>query len=597
MDKLGDMRRTHYAGELREENIGDEVVLMGWVQTARSFGSLVFVDIRDVSGISQVVFDEECPEDIVEKAKKLRSEYVIGVRGKVRERSSINEDLKTGHIEILAEDLKILDRSEVPPIYVKDDDNVGENQRLKHRTLDLRKPSMQHNLILRSKLSKAVRDYLEDHRFFEVETPMLGKPTPEGARDYVVPSRVNPGKFYALPQSPQLFKQLLMVSGMDRYYQITKCFRDEDLRANRQPEFTQIDIEMSFVDVDDVLELNEGLVAHMYKELEGKEIKTPFKRMCYDEAMERFGLDKPDTRFGMELVDVSEIVKDSEFGVFSSNVKKGSSVRLINVEGQADNFSNRDIKNLETFAKDYGAMGVVHVFVEEEGIRSPISRFLSEEEIDGILEAADAEAGDLLLFIAAKDNVVFRVLGNMRVHLANKLDLIDQDQDDILWIVDFPLFEYDEEEDRYVAVHHPFTSPAEEDIDKIDTEPQNVRAKAYDLVINGDEMGGGSIRISDRDLQTKMFETLGIDSEEQEEKFGFLLEAFKYGVPPHGGIAYGLDRMAMLFAGTDNIRDVIAFPKTQQATDLMTGAPIPLDSDQLEEIHIDVVAKKTEDED
>ncbi|NLW42215.1 MAG: aspartate--tRNA ligase [Tissierellia bacterium] len=592
VEKMGSLRRTHYAGELREENIGEEVVLMGWVQGERSFGSIVFVDIRDVSGISQVVFDQENDEDTFDKAEHLRSEDVIAIRGKVRARSSINEDIPTGKIEIEGKELKVLDKSEVPPIYVKDGDNVSENMRLQYRTLDLRKPSMQKNLITRAKIYKVFRDYLSENRFVEIETPILGKPTPEGARDYLVPSRVNPGKFYALPQSPQLFKQMLMVSGLDRYFQIAKCFRDEDLRANRQPEFTQVDIEMSFVDVEDVLSMNEGLIQRLFKEILDVDIALPLKRLSYDEAMERYGVDKPDTRFGYELINVSDILKDSGFKVFSGAISSGGSVRLIKIDGKAEEFSRKDIDKLEDFAKTYGAKGLAWMKITDEGVNSPIAKFLEENEIEMILEKAEAKVGDLLLFVADKNQVVFDALGNLRNHIADKFNLRKDDEYDILWVTDFPLFEYDEEEKRFVAKHHPFTSPRDEDLDLLETKPEKVKAKAYDIVMNGDEMGGGSIRISNNELQKRMFNALGIDEKSQEDKFGFLLDSFKYGVPPHGGIAYGLDRLVMLFVGTNNIRNVIAFPKTQSATDLLTGAPIELDDEQLIETHIKVIREE-----
>lgn len=592
IDRLESLRRSHYAGELREENIGEEVILMGWVQGARSFGSIIFVDIRDVSGISQVVFDEESDKESFEKAEELRSEFVIAVRGDVRKRSSINEDIPTGKIEIIAKELKILDKSEVPPIYVKDGDNVSENMRLKYRTLDLRKPEMQKNLITRAKMYKVFRDYLSENRFIEVETPILGKPTPEGARDYLVPSRVNEGKFYALPQSPQLFKQMLMVSGYDRYFQIAKCFRDEDLRANRQPEFTQVDIEMSFVDVEDVLSMNEGLLQRLFKEIKGIDLQLPLKRIPYKEAMERYGIDKPDTRFGYELIDLSDILKDSEFKVFSGAIENGGSVRAINIEEKAEEFSRKDIDKLEKFAKTYGAKGLAWMKFLDGEITSPISKFLSEEEINNVKEKVEGKDGDLVLFVADKNDVVFDSLGNLRNHIADKFGLRDNETYDVLWVTDFPLYEYDEENERYVAKHHPFTSPKDEDLDKLETSPGEVSAKAYDIVINGDEMGGGSIRINNSDLQKRMFNALGINEKSQEEKFGFLLESFKYGVPPHGGIAYGLDRLAMLFTGTNNIKDVIAFPKTQSATDLLTGAPIELDEEQLKEVHIEVLGRE-----
>lgn len=589
MATMGKLRRTHYAGELRESNIGEEVILMGWVQKERSFGSIVFVDIRDVSGIAQIVFDEETDRESFEKAESLGSEYVIAAKGKVRARSSVNENIPSGKVEVEAHELVILDKSEVPPIYVKDDDNVNENMRLKFRSLDLRKPGMQQNLITRAKMNSVIRNYLAEHRFFEIETPILGKPTPEGARDYLVPSRVNEGKFYALPQSPQLFKQLLMVSGMDRYYQIAKCFRDEDLRANRQPEFTQIDIEMSFVDVEDVIEMNEGLVANLFKEVLDYEIELPIKRMTYKEAMDRFGVDKPDLRFGYELVDVSDIVKDSEFKVFSGAVENGGSVRLINIEGKESEFTRKDITKLEDFAKTYGAKGLAWMKFTPEGLTSPIAKFFDDEKLELLKKRANVKTGDLLLFVADKNSVVFDSLGNLRNHIADRFGLRPMDTYNLVWITEFPLLEYDEEEGRFAAKHHPFTSPMEEDLEILDTNPGEVRAKAYDLVINGDEMGGGSIRINNQTLQKKMFEVLGMDEETQEAKFGFLLDAFKYGVPPHGGLALGLDRLVMLFTGTSNIRDVIAFPKTQSASCLFTGAPIELDDEQLSEVHIKVV--------
>ena len=589
---MGHLRRTHYAGELREENIGEEVILMGWVQGERSFGSIVFVDIRDVSGISQVVFDQENDKETFDKAEHLRSEDVIAIKGIVRARSAINEDIPTGKIEIEGKELKVLDKSDVPPIYVKDGDNVSENMRLQYRTLDLRKPSMQQNLITRAKIYKVFRDYLSENRFIEVETPILGKPTPEGARDYLVPSRVNPGKFYSLPQSPQLFKQMLMVSGLDRYFQIAKCFRDEDLRANRQPEFTQVDIEMSFVDVEDVLSMNEGLIQRLFKEILNVDIELPLKRLSYDEAMERYGIDKPDTRFGYELIDVSEILQNSGFKVFSGAIDNGGSVRLINIDGKADEFSRKDIDKLENFAKTYGAKGLAWMKITDEGVNSPVAKFLEDTEIEKILEKSKGKVGDLLLLVADKNEVVFDALGNLRNHIADKFGLRKDDEYDILWVTDFPLFEYDEEENRYVAKHHPFTSPRDEDLELLETEPEKVKAKAYDIVMNGDEMGGGSIRISNSDLQRRMFNALGIDEKSQVDKFGFLLDSFKYGVPPHGGIAYGLDRLVMLFVGTNNIRNVIAFPKTQSATDLLTGAPIELDDEQLLETHIKVIREE-----
>jgi aspartyl-tRNA synthetase len=590
-EKMGDLRRTHMCGNLRISNVDEEVTLMGWVQRERNLGSLIFVDLRDTTGICQIVFDSTVSQKIFEKAEKVRSEYVLAIKGKVRERESKNMDIPTGEIEILAEELKILDEAETPPIYIKDDDNVSETMRLKYRYLDLRKPSMQNNLKMRHKTAKLVRDFLDENHFVEIETPMLTKPTPEGARDYLVPSRVNAGHFYALPQSPQLMKQLLMVSGMDRYYQIVRCFRDEDLRANRQPEFTQIDMEMSFVDVDDVIEVNERLLYRLFKELKGIEIKLPIQRMTYKESMERFGVDKPDLRFGFELVNISDIVEHSEFKVFSGTINNNGCVRGINVKGHGNEFTRKDISKLEDYVKTFGAKGLAWIKITDDGITSPIAKFLSKEELDNIIDRMNGEKGDLLLFVADKSVVVFDSLGNLRNEVARKLNIIDKDDMKLVWIVEFPLFEYDEEEKRYVAKHHPFTHPMEEDIDLLETEPEKVRAKAYDIVINGDEMGGGSIRISDPDLQQRMFKALGFSKEEAWNKFGFLLEAFKYGTPPHGGLAYGFDRLIMLLTNSSNIKDVIAFPKTQSATCLLTNAPSEVSKEQLKEVHIELDLK------
>ncbi|HZK33248.1 MAG TPA: aspartate--tRNA ligase [Tissierellaceae bacterium] len=585
-EEMGNLRRTNMCGKLGKEDKGKEVVLMGWVQRERNLGSIIFIDLRDTTGISQIVFDETLPKDQFKKAEKIRSEFVLAVRGKVRLRESINKEIPTGEIEILVEEFKILDQSETPPIYVKDNDNASETMRLKYRYLDLRKPSMQEKLKLRAKTARVIRSFLDENNFIEIETPMLTKPTPEGARDYLVPSRVNPGKFYALPQSPQLMKQLLMVSGMDRYYQIVRCFRDEDLRANRQPEFTQVDIEMSFVDVEDVIDINEKLLFNLFKEIKDVEIKLPIKRMTYNEAMERFGVDKPDLRFGFELKDISNIVKDSGFRVFSQTVDSGGSVRGINVKGYGDSFSRKNISSLEEYVKTYGAKGLAWIKITEDGITSPIAKFFSEEEMTNILEKMEGEKGDLLLFVADKISIVFDALGNLRNEIAKKLELINDEEIDLVWITEFPLFEYDEEENRYVAKHHPFTHPMDEDIELLEISPEKVRAKAYDIVINGDEMGGGSIRINNSDLQKRMFTALGLSQEEALDKFGFLLEAFKYGTPPHGGIAYGFDRLIMLLSNTSNIRDVIAFPKTQSATCLLTDAPTTVSQKQLEEAHI-----------
>ena len=592
IEKMGNLRRTNMCGDLREDNIGEEVVLMGWVQRERNLGSLIFIDLRDTTGICQIVIDSTVSKEIFKKAEKIRAENVLAVKGSVRKRESINKDIPTGNIEVLAKELKVLDISETPPIYIKDEDNVSETMRLKYRFLDLRKPKMQNNLKIRHKTAKVIRDFLDENNFVEIETPMLTKPTPEGARDYLVPSRVNPGEFYALPQSPQLMKQLLMVSGMDRYYQIVKCFRDEDLRANRQPEFTQIDMEMSFVDIDDIIDLNEKLLYRLFKEIKGIEIKLPIERMTYKEAMDRFGVDKPDLRFGFELVDISDIVKDSEFKVFSGTINNKGCVKGINVKGYESKFSRKDITSLEKYVKDFGAKGLAWIKITEEGISSPIAKFLSQEELDNILAKMEGKVGDLLLFVADKPKIVFDSLGNLRNEVARRLNIIEDEDLKLVWITEFPLFEYDEEEGRYVAKHHPFTHPMEEDIDLLETHPEKVRAKAYDIVINGDEIGGGSIRISDRELQKRMFKALGFTEEEAQDKFGFLLDAFKYGTPPHGGIAYGFDRLIMLLTGSQNIRDVIAFPKTQSATCLLTGAPTNISDEQLKEIHISLDIEK-----
>ncbi|WP_036728819.1 aspartate--tRNA ligase [Peptoniphilus mikwangii] len=589
LENIKGLKRTYYCGELRESNIGQEITLMGWIAKERNLGSIIFADLRDRTGIVQIVFDDTVDKNLFEKAVKLRSEFVVAVIGKVRERSSINDKIPTGKIELIASELRILNESEVPPIYIKDDDNVTENTRLKNRALDLRKPYMQKNLMTRSKLYKITRDFYYNEGFMEIETPMLTKPTPEGARDYLVPSRVNPGKFYALPQSPQLMKQLLMVSGFDRYMQITKCFRDEDLRANRQPEFTQIDLEMSFVEVDDVIDINERFLKYAFKEMLNIDIELPLMRMKYAEAMDRFGVDKPDLRFGLELVNISELVKECGFKVFESCTDEGKSVRGINIKNGAEFYSRKAIGKLEDFVKTYGAKGLAWIKVEENGINSPISKFLSEDVVNDIMNKLKAEIGDLLVFVADKNNIVFDSLGNLRNSVAKDMNLIDKDDFKLLWITEFPLFEYDEDEQRYVAKHHPFTSPMDEDLNLIETAPHLARAKAYDIVINGDEMGGGSIRINNPQIQSKMFKALGFTEEEAEDKFGFLLEAFKYGAPPHGGLAYGLDRLVMTFTKSDNIRDVIAFPKTQSATCLLTGAPTELSDLQLNEVHIKVI--------
>ena len=596
METLKGLKRTHYCGDLRMDNVGQEVILNGWVQKKRNLGGLVFVDLRDIRGISQIIFDADVNKDAFEKAEKLGSEYVIAVKGIVRERQSKNPNMATGDIEISATELRVLSKSQTPPIYIKDDDNVSEDKRLKYRFLDLRKPSMQNNLIMRSKVAQIVRQYLSENNFLEIETPFLIKPSPEGARDYLVPSRVNPGKFYALPQSPQLFKQILMVSGMDRYFQIVKCFRDEDLRADRQPEFTQIDCEMSFVDENDVMTMMENMIGRIFKEIHNIDIQLPLKRMTYKEAMDRFGSDKPDTRFAMELTDLSDLVKDCGFGVFSSAANAAnSSVRAINAIGGADAFSKKGMKKLEEHAKTYKAKGLAWIKVTEEGIDSPIAKFFTEEEIKAILDRMDAKAGDLILFVADKNKVVYDALGQLRLEVARKMDLIDKNKYNLLWVTEFPLFEEDEETGRMIAMHHPFTCPLDEDIDKLDQEDKTqLRAKAYDMVLNGYELGGGSVRISDEEVQEKMFKALGMSQETANDKFGYLLEAFKYGVPPHAGLAFGFDRLMMLLTGADNIREVIAFPKNQNAICPMTNAPGLPEEGQLEELSIKVDLEEQE---
>ena len=596
METLKGLKRTHYCGDLRMDNVGQEVILNGWVQKKRNLGGLVFVDLRDIRGISQIIFDADVNKDAFEKAEKLGSEYVIAVKGIVRERQSKNPNMATGDIEISATELRVLSKSQTPPIYIKDDDNVSEDKRLKYRFLDLRKPSMQNNLIMRSKVAQIVRQYLSENNFLEIETPFLIKPSPEGARDYLVPSRVNPGKFYALPQSPQLFKQILMVSGMDRYFQIVKCFRDEDLRADRQPEFTQIDCEMSFVDENDVMTMMENMIGRIFKEIHNIDIQLPLKRMTYKEAMDRFGSDKPDTRFAMELTDLSDLVKDCGFGVFSSAANAAnSSVRAINAIGGADAFSKKGMKKLEEHAKTYKAKGLAWIKVTEEGIDSPIAKFFTEDEIKAILDRMDAKAGDLILFVADKNKVVYDAVGQLRLEVARKMDLIDKNKYNLLWVTEFPLFEEDEETGRMIAMHHPFTCPLDEDIDKLDQEDKTqLRAKAYDMVLNGYELGGGSVRISDEEVQEKMFKALGMSQETANDKFGYLLEAFKYGVPPHAGLAFGFDRLMMLLTGADNIREVIAFPKNQNAICPMTNAPGLPEEGQLEELSIKVDLEEQE---
>lgn len=582
------MKRTHRCTEVSLANVGETVTVMGWVNKRRDLGGVIFIDLRDRSGILQVVFNSEKGTEMFEKAETLRNEYVLAIIGKVEKRApeTINPKLPTGEIEVMAEELRILSISETPPIMIEEDSDVNETTRLKYRYLDLRRPDMQRNLVLRHRVAKIARDYYDANGFLEIETPMLGKSTPEGAREYLVPSRIHPGKFYTLPQSPQLFKQLLMVSGYDRYMQIVKCFRDEDLRADRQPEFTQIDLEMSFVNVEDVLTLNEGFIKRAFKETLGIDVPTPLQRLTYQEAMDRFGSDKPDIRFGMELVNISDIVASCGFKVFSDAVKKGGSVRAINAKGCGRKFSRRDIDSLGEFVKIYKAKGMAWIVVEENELKSAITKFLTEDEVKAILERVQAEPGDLICFMADKNSIVYDALGNLRLEIARRLDILDKNDYRFLWVTEFPLLEFDEEENRWGAKHHPFTSPMDEDIQYLDTDPGRVRAKAYDIVLNGVEVGGGSIRIHNQDLQAKMFDLLGYSKERAWELFGFLLEAFRYGVPPHGGMAYGLDRLIMLMAQRSSIRDVIAFPKVQNASDLMTNAPDTVEPKQIKELHI-----------
>ena len=592
METMTGLKRTHRCGELSLSDVGKKVTVMGWAQVYRNLGGVIFIDLRDRSGLLQLVARSEDSEEVFAKADTVRSEYVLAAVGEVvkRDPETVNDKIKTGEIEVRMSELRILSKSETPPIYIEENSNVREEVRLKYRYLDLRRPDMQRLMELRHDVCKLAREYYNENGFLEIETPMLTKSTPEGARDYLVPSRVHPGSFYALPQSPQLYKQLLMLSGMDRYYQIVKCFRDEDLRADRQPEFTQIDLEMSFVNEDDVMSLNEGLMKKIFKELKGIDIETPFRRISYQEAMDRFGSDKPDTRFGLELVNISDLVKDSDFKVFTDVVAKGGSVRAINCKGGDAKFSRRDLDGLVDFVKTYRAKGLAWITVAENELKSPITKFFTEEQINAILEKMGAEVGDIIMIVADKNEIVYDALGALRLELAKRFDLIDKDSADLLWVTDFPLLEYSEEDKRYVAKHHPFTMPKDEDIPLLDTDPGAVRAKAYDMVYNGTEVGGGSLRIFNSDLQQKMFETLGFTKEEAWERFGFLMGAFKYGTPPHGGMAYGLDRFVMLLCGCKSIRDVIAFPKVQNASELMTNAPDIVDEKQLQELGISVVS-------
>ena len=593
-ESMQGLKRTHRCAELSSANIGETVTIMGWVQKNRNKGGLVFVDVRDRSGIIQVVFEEgKSDAALIEKAAKLRSEYVVAIVGKVEKRSgAVNANLATGEIEVIPEQLRILSESETPPFPIEENSKTKEELRLKYRYLDLRRPDLQRNLMMRSKVATLTRQFLAEEGFLEIETPMLIKSTPEGARDYLVPSRVHPGNFYALPQSPQIFKQLLMCSGYDRYFQIVKCFRDEDLRADRQPEFTQIDLEMSFVDVDDVIDVNERLLARLFKEVLNIDVELPIQRMTWQEAMDRFGSDKPDIRFGMELQNVTEVVKDCEFVVFKNAIENGGTVRGINAKGQGS-MPRKKIDKLVSFAKDYGAKGLAYVAIQEDGTaKSSFGKFMTEEEMAALIQAMGGENGDLLLFAADKNPVVWAVLGALRLELARQMELLDKNEYKFLWITEFPLLEWNDEQNRYTAMHHPFTMPMDEDLQYIDTDPGRVRAKAYDITLNGNEIGGGSVRIFNPEIQSKMFEVLGFTPEQAQEQFGFLLSAFKYGVPPHAGLAYGLDRLVMLMAKEDSIRDVIAFPKVKDASDLMTEAPAAVDVKLLDELGLAI--KKVE---
>ena len=589
-ESMKGLHRTHRCTEVSSKNVNETVTVMGWVQKSRNKGGIIFVDLRDRSGILQVIFEEDkCGSESFAKAEKLRSEYVVAITGEVALRAGgINKNLATGDIEIIAKDIRILSEAETPPFPIEENSKTKEEVRLKYRTLDLRRPDLQRNLILRSKVVSIIRNFLAEEGFLEIETPILNKSTPEGARDYLVPSRVHPGSFYALPQSPQIFKQLLMAAGYDRYYQVAKCFRDEDLRADRQPEFTQIDMELSFVDIEDVLDVNERLLARVFKEAIGVDVPLPLQRMTWAEAMERFGSDKPDIRFGMELVNVTDVVKDCDFVVFKGAIENGGSVRGINVKGQGA-MPRKKIDALVDFAKGYGAKGLAYIAIHEDGsIKSSFAKFMKDEEMDALVKAMDGQPGDLLLFAADRDKIVFSVLGALRCEMADQLELVSKDDNRFLWVTEFPVFEWSDEENRYMAMHHPFTMPMEEDLDLLDTDMGKARAKAYDIVLNGVELGGGSVRIHQDDIQEKMFKLLGISEEDAHDRFGFLLTAFKYGVPPHAGLAFGLDRMIMLMTGADSIRDVIAFPKVKDASCLMSNAPDKVDAKQLEELCIKV---------
>ena len=595
METMGNLRRTHYSVALSEANVGEEVTVAGYVAKVRDLGAVVFCDVRDTKGVVQLNFGDDCAAETLEKAKMLRTEFVVMAKGEVVLREKANPNIPTGKIEIKVGELKILSKAETTPFEIKDDINVKDELKLKYRYLDLRRSKMHDGLIVRHKVVRAVREYFDRNDFIEIETPVLMKSTPEGARDYVVPSRVQPGKFFALPQSPQIYKQLLMLSGYDRYVQIARCFRDEDLRADRQPEFTQIDVEMAYVDEIDVQTMNEGMVKHVFKEILGVDVQTPFPRMPYEEAMNRYGVDKPDTRFGLELVDLTDAVKEAEFVVFKSAIEGGGSVRCINAKGLADKLTRKEIDKLVEVVKTYGAKGLAYTRITADAETSSFEKFLTAEQIAAVREKAQAEKGDVILVVASDDmDVVYASLGALRLHIAKKFELFDPEQFNFLWVTNFPLFEYDKEEQRFVAKHHPFTMPKDEDIPYIDTDPGRCCAKAYDMVLNGVELGGGSIRITNPELQHKMFKTLGFTEERISENFGFLVEAYKYGAPPHGGMAYGLDRLCMLMAHKDSIRDVIAFPKVQNSGEIMSGCPDYIEPKQMNELYIASTVEATE---
>ena len=593
-EALNGLKRTMMCGEPREEHVGQKITLMGWVQRNRKLGGLEFIDLRDKTGIMQVVFGEEINAKAFEIAKGVKPEYCLAVTGEVVKRESVNENMPTGFVELKCESIKVLSESETPPIIIKENLDTAEDIRLKYRYLDLRRPDMHRIFDIRSKTTKAIRDYLEEHNFLDVETPVLGKSTPEGARDYLVPSRNYPGMFYALPQSPQIYKQLLMMSGFDRYYQIAKCFRDEDLRANRQPEFTQVDMELSFVEQEDIMELNEGLIAHVFKKVAGVDVQLPIKRLTFKEAMEKYGSDKPDLRFGMEITDITEDVKDMDFVVFKSAIEAGGSVRALCLKGGAS-LGRKPLDKLGEFIKTYKAKGLAWIQLKEDGVKSSIAKFLTDDVTSAIVNTMNAEDGDAILIVADKNSVVLQSLGALRLHLAKEFDLIkDKNEFNFTWVTEFPFFEYSEEEERYKACHHPFTAPMDEDLEYVESDPGRVRSKAYDLVLNGEELGGGSIRIHDMAIQERMLRALGFTEERAWESFGFLLQALKFGAPPHGGLAFGLDRMIMFLAGTENIKDVIAFPKNQNAYCYLSEAPNIVDAKQLDDLGLKILPKKEE---